>query len=270
MRWGAPSAAEEIRELSARLREAEDPFTAARLAELLHDQGRLVEARSVCDQAIARYPDYARIRAIRAQVAAAEGDLERAEVELRMVLRSEPQNRACRVELGRLLLERGAAAEARQHLEYALFLGPGDTTARELMARAHLPPPSAPRPAASSALAAPVGPLEQALDLLAKTPGVVSVLLVDRSGLLVDSRSAMSDDPDAASAMAHETWNLAKTHMVRMRLGTLHLASVFGGRRAFVLAPCHGGLLAVAAEPSARLGLINRQVETARNLLVHA
>ncbi len=273
MRWGVPSAAEEIRDLTLRLRQDDDPFTAARLAELLHKQGRLVEARSLCEQAIARYPDYARIRAVRAQVALSEGDVERAEAELRMVLRSEPHNRVSRVALGRLLLERGAVAEARQHLEHALFLSPGDAAARELLARAHQPAvpeaptsgPVGPRPVPASGSA-----LDQALDLVAQTPGVMVVVVVDRSGLLIESRGGADMGLDAASAVAHETWNLAKTHMVRMRLGTLHLASVFGGQRTFVLAPCNPGVLAVAAEPSAKLGLVNRRVEAARNLLVNA
>ena len=155
MRWGPPSAAEEIRTLSARLRQAEDPFTFARLAELLHNQGRLVEARSLCEQALARYPDYVRVRLTMAQVAESEGDLERAEAELRMVLRGEPHNRVCRVGLGRLLLARGALAEAAQHLEHALFLSPGDAAARELLARTRAQAKSAP-PKASHADAAPV------------------------------------------------------------------------------------------------------------------
>jgi tetratricopeptide (TPR) repeat protein len=272
MRWGTPSQAEEVRELSARLRQAEDPFTFARLAELLHNQGRLLEARSLCEQAVARYPEYARIRGVMAQIAESEGDLERAEAELRMVLRSEPHNRVARVALGRLLLQRGAVAEAKEHLEYALFLSPGDAAARGLLVRAHAP--EAAQSGAGKAAAmrpAPVGsPLEQALDLVAQSQGVMAVLLVDRSGLLIDLRGAASADMDAASAVAHETWNLASSYMVRMRLGMLRLASIFTPERTFVLAPCNPGLLAVAAEPSAKLGLINRRVEAARNLLVNA
>jgi predicted regulator of Ras-like GTPase activity (Roadblock/LC7/MglB family) len=118
--------------------------------------------------------------------------------------------------------------------------------------------------------AAPVSALDQALDLLAQTPGVDSVLLVDRAGLLIDGRGIRGDRADAVSATAYETWNLAKGHMVRMRLGTLHLASLFTGQRVFVLAPCNPGVLAIAAEPAVKMGLINRRVETARNLLVSA
>jgi len=271
MRWGAPSAAEEIRNLSARLRQAEDPFTFARLAELLHSQGRLVEARSLCEQALARYPDYIRVRLTMAQIAESEGDTDRAEAELRMVLRSEPHNRVCRVGLGRLLLNRGALAEAAEHLEHALFLSPGDTAARELLARVR---GLATSPAASPATGAPASeassPLEQALDLVAETHGVTGVVLVDRSGLLIDLRGAANLDADAASAMVHETWNAARNYVVRMRLGMLRVSSIFASERILVLAPCNPGLLAVAAEPTAKLGLISRRVETARNLLVNA
>jgi len=190
MRRASPSPAEEVRDLSVRLRHAEDPFTFARLAELLHQQGRLVEARSLCEQALARYPGYVRAHAVMAQVAESEGDLERAEAELRMVLRGEPQNRVCRVALGRLLVDRGALAEAKQHLEYALFLSPGDTVARGLLAQASVPP-AAPRGGSMTVAARPAAsagsPLEQALGLVAEAEGVVGVLLVDQSGLLIDS-----------------------------------------------------------------------------------
>ena len=273
MRWGAPSPVEEIRDLSARLRQAEDPFTFARLAELLHSQGRLLEARSLCEQAIARYPDYVRVRLTMAQIAGSEGDLERAEAELRMVLRGEPHNRVCRVGLGRLLLNRGAVAEATQHLEHALFLSPADAAARELLARgraqAASPPPKPIRADAAPAAVEAVSPLERALDLVADTHGVTAVLLVDRSGLLIDLRGAAGIDGDVASATAHETWTVARNYVVRMRLGMLRASNIFASERILVLAPCNPGLLAVAAEPSAKLGLINRRVDTARNLLVN-
>ncbi|MBM3474040.1 MAG: tetratricopeptide repeat protein, partial [Armatimonadetes bacterium] len=256
------------------LRQAEDPFTFARLAELLHSQGRLVEARSLCEQALARYPDYVRVRLTMAQIAEGEGDLERAEAELRMVLRAEPHNRVCRVGLGRLLLSRGALAEAMQHLEHALFLSPGDAGARDLLARARAQAVSVPakpaRAGAAPAAAEAGSPLEQALDLVAETHGVTGVLLVDRSGLLIDQRGAAGIDADVASATLHETWNAAQNYVVRMRLGMLRVSSIFASERVLVLAPCNPGLLAVAAEPSAKLGLINRRVETARNLLVNA
>lgn len=274
MRWRAPSPAEEIRQLSLKLRESEDPFTFARLAELLFGQGRLVEARSLCEQAIARYPTYVRARAVMAQIAEREGNLERAETELRMVLHGEPQNLVCRIALARLLLDRGAPAEAKQHLEYALFLSPGDAAARALLAQTRGPGVESPREVSGLAQlhgvqATPASAMDHALDLVANTAGVISVLLIDDSGLLIDSRGQDSCDPDVASAVVYETWNVAKSHMVRMRLGTLTLASIHAFERLFAFAPCSPGLLAVAAEPHARLGLINRRLEAARNLLVN-
>jgi len=69
--------------------------------------------------------------------------------------------------------------------------------------------------------------------------------------------------------MAHQTWNLARNYMVRMGLGMPRLATISGSQRTFVLAPCNPGLLAVATQPSARLGLISMKAEAARNLLVN-
>ncbi|MGQ9730677.1 MAG: tetratricopeptide repeat protein [Candidatus Zipacnadales bacterium] len=274
MLWGRPSAAEEIRQLSARLRQVEDPFTYARLAELLCNEGRYTEARSLCEQAIARYPHYTRVRVLMAQVAEAEGNWRRAETELRMVLRAEPHNRVGRVALGRILLERGAIAEAKEHLEYALFLSPGDTTTRELLARAStaqvIPSsttPTSQRGAFSAGL--PASPIEQALNMLAHTEGVQAVLLVDHSGLLIDMRDAETSDTGAVSAVVQHMWTLARTNMARLRLGTLRMATISGAARSFVLAPCTPGLLAIATEPLAKAGLINMRVEAARNLLAN-
>jgi predicted regulator of Ras-like GTPase activity (Roadblock/LC7/MglB family) len=52
-----------------------------------------------------------------------------------------------------------------------------------------------------------------------------------------------------------------------MEQGTLRQATIHGSRAVFVLAPTGPGLLAVATAPSARLGLVNLQIETARNML---
>lgn len=259
-----------IRQLSAELQRSEDPFTFARLAELLLNQGRLLEARSVCEQCIARYPDYTTARVVFAQICEAQGDVEGQEAELRAVIGAEPHNRVCRVSLGRLLLQRGAIAEAREHLEHALFLAPGDATARSLMAQASgqegtpFPPPKAQPPEPQER---PSAPIQQALDLLIETEGVQGAVWVDGRGLAIGSRGQVQAFEEQLSANAHETWQLAKTYMVRMDLGALQHATLLGTRATFILAPAKPGLLVVATEPKARLGLVNMQIESARNLL---
>ncbi len=259
-----------IRQLSAELQRTEDPFTFARLAELLLNQGRLLEARSVCEQCIARYPDYTTARVVFAQVCEAQGDVERQEAELRAVIAAEPHNRVCRVALGRLLVQRGAVAEAREHLEHALFLAPGDATARNLLAQAcgQEPVPfAAPQVAPAEPRERPVAPLQRALDLLIETEAVEGAIWVDGSGLAIGSRGQVEAIEDQLSANAHETWQLAKTYVVRMDLGALQHATLLGERATFIVAPAKPGLLVVATQPKARLGLINMQIEAARNLL---
>ena len=69
------------------------------------------------------------------------------------------------------------------------------------------------------------------------------------------------------SARANETWQLAKRCMVKLELGALQHATVLSERATFILAPAKPGLLVVATKPRARLGLVNMQIEAARNLL---
>jgi len=259
-----------MRELTAELRRSEDPLTFARLADLLREQGRLVEARSMCEQCIARYPTYAPVRLALARVCEVEGDLNRAEAELRVATGIEPHNRTSRAALGRLLLQRGATAEARQHLEHALFLAPGDAAARALLAQASRQDTLAPQaqpPGTETPRLGCVDAVEQVLAHLGTTDGVQAVVLVDHSGLLIGSRGSVGAPDDVISALANETWQLARTYMVRMEQGTLRQATIHGSRAVFVLAPTGPGLLAVATAPSARLGLVNLQIETARNML---
>jgi len=224
----------------------------------------------MCEQCIARYPTYATVRIALAQVCEAEGDLDHAEAELRVVVGAEPHNRTSRVALGRLLLQRGAIAEARLHLEHAVFLSPGDATARALLARAcgqETPAAQAQSPGTETPRLGSADAVEQVLAHLGATEGVQAVVLVDHSGLLIGSRGSVGAPDDVVSALANETWQLARSYMVRMDQGTLRQATIQGSRAVFILAPTGPGLLAVAAAPSARLGLVNLQIETARNML---
>ncbi len=259
-----------IRELTADLRRSGDPVTYARLADLLREQGRLLEARSMCEQCLARYPQYATIRVALARVAEAEGDLDQAEAELRAVAVAEPHNRPVRVALGRLLLQRGATADAKRHLQHALFLSPGDAAARALLARASGQETTSGEdrgiavedPPSDTATA--VG---RALDQLDRAEGVEAVVLLDGHGLLIASRGDPGGAAEAVAALAHETWQLARPYMVQMHLGALRQATIIGAHRLFIIAPGGPGLLAVAAKPEARLGLVNLQLEAARNVL---
>ncbi|HJN16659.1 MAG TPA: tetratricopeptide repeat protein [Armatimonadota bacterium] len=270
------SEGDEIRRLTLELREAADPVAFARLAELLCNQGRLVEARSVCEQGIARYPTYTPVRATMAHVCRSEGNLDQAEAELKLVVAAEPQNRVGRVALASLLLERGRSSDAKEHLEYALFLAPGDQDARELLAQAS--GRDAPEPAPPQALVIapevavkPVRRTESAVDramsLVGGTDGVRAVVLVDTSGFPIGTAGEAGESADALAVVIHETWQFASTYVVRMQLGSLQLATVFGTHHSFVLAPCGPGLLAVAATREARLGLVNLQIDEAKDLL---
>lgn len=269
------SEGDDIRRLSAELRESPEPVTFARLAELLHDQGRLVEARSMCGQCIARHPAYMPVRTIMARICEAEGDVERAEKELALVVGAQPHNRVARVALAELLLRRDSVAKAKEHLEYALFLAPGDQEARRMLAQASgrdaarsaeiEAPTAAPQPGPTSRAASTV---DRALGQVSDTEGVRAAVLVDHNGLPIGAAGAHGESPDALAVVLHEAWQLAHTYVVRMELGTLRIATVFGEKHTFVVAPCGPGLLAAAMTHKARLGLVHLQMEAARNLLV--
>ncbi len=106
------------------------------LAIVLRDLERLAPARQAIDRVIALDPRMAAAWAVRGSIAAAEGNLAEAEADLRKASEAGAALPWAELLLGRILTDRGALEEGREHLLAVVDLAPESTAAaraRELL-----------------------------------------------------------------------------------------------------------------------------------------
>jgi len=297
MPGGPETNLDRIRAYSQKIRRNPEAIDYALLADALRAEGLTSDARLVCEQGLALFPHYVTTRVVLAQICEDDGNFERAEQELRAAVAHEPQNLVTRAHLGRVLIRRGNMEEAIEHLEYVLFLRPGDQQARRLlsMARGQRPTdweeerpaaaapapaatPAGPQPAAPAA-AVPAGPAasgpprptpEQvalAISLFQETEGVDGAMLLDTQGLVTASTMGPSTAEDAFAALVHETWQKASRYVEGLNLGRLRRGTIDGPEGRMILAESGVGTIALCTRLDARLGLVQLQFDRANAVL---
>jgi tetratricopeptide (TPR) repeat protein len=122
-----------IRRYEERLARDPTSLAFAPLADAYRKAGRTREAIGLCRQGLERFPHYSTGRLMLARALWAEGDGEGAQAELRALLAKSPRDS----EAHRLVAEIHLRAErweaAREHLEQAAALDPGDRESRALL-----------------------------------------------------------------------------------------------------------------------------------------
>lgn len=114
---------------------ARDPSSLAfaQLADLYRKAGRTQEAIGLCQQGLARYPQYTTARLILAKAWLAENRLDDAVGEMRTILEASPKDVQCLRLAAEVERRRGNVDAAADHLEWVVKLDPGDREARALL-----------------------------------------------------------------------------------------------------------------------------------------
>lgn len=112
----------------------DDPLTHYNLGLLMAVTGRLDDAVSEYERALARDPMFSDARSNLAAALVRQGQVARAARELRRVIEHDPDNAQARTNLGLTLIQQGATREATVHLEEALRLDPRLTPAADALA----------------------------------------------------------------------------------------------------------------------------------------
>ena len=103
-------------------------------AEILAQRGQPESALELLEEALARYPDVSNLLYTRSLVAEKQGDLPRAEADLRKIIELEPDNASALNALGYILTNHSQRyAEATRLIEQALELSPNDPTVLDSM-----------------------------------------------------------------------------------------------------------------------------------------
>ena len=103
------------------------------LGELLARSGRIQDAIQQFEFALTVHPHHEALRNNLATACFIEGDLPRAEVHYREALRVQPNYFNARFNLGRVLASQGRKVQAKQELDRALVLQPGNAEVLEAL-----------------------------------------------------------------------------------------------------------------------------------------
>jgi len=114
---------------------ARDPSSLAfaQLADLYRKAGRTQDAIGLCQQGLARYPQYTTARLILAKSWLAENRLDEAVGEMRTILEASPKDVQCLRLAAEVERRRGNVDAAADQLERVVKLDPGDREARALL-----------------------------------------------------------------------------------------------------------------------------------------
>jgi len=124
-----------VRLMEALVSESSDPFTLARMGELLAADGRFAQGAEACADALAANPDLVPARFTLAEAAAAQGDFGRSAGAYRGLLEWHPENIKARVGLARVLSWSQRYADAVAEYDRILGLDPRNPLARRERAR---------------------------------------------------------------------------------------------------------------------------------------
>ena len=123
-----------IEDLRRRVQKDPASIAFAQLAEELRRAHRLPEAVEVCRAGLALHPSYLSARVTLGRTLVELNELEHAEEELNIVLRSAPENLAAMRGLGEIYLRRGQEVEALAQFRAALAIARNDPDLAETVA----------------------------------------------------------------------------------------------------------------------------------------
>jgi predicted regulator of Ras-like GTPase activity (Roadblock/LC7/MglB family) len=109
--------------------------------------------------------------------------------------------------------------------------------------------------------------MEQILEELNKTPGIMGSFVVDSDGIIVASDVSTAADAEKASALVSALINAAEKSLGRLGGGSLSTAFFEMGEWKIFLQATDVGHLVALAEPDANLGLLRLELRHAAQRL---
>ncbi|HEY8485039.1 MAG TPA: tetratricopeptide repeat protein [Longimicrobiales bacterium] len=205
---------------------ARDPDSLAflPLAQAYRRQGKREAALRLCLRGLERHPAHVEAHALLARLYLEEGDREKACDEWAIVLRLDPENFEAHRGLGFAYLERGQYGAARDHLERAAAVRPGDPAVREALAFLEELQPSSngqreatERPEPPAAATPGVHDPRRVFEPLMADASFLGALVLDEQGLVLVGTLAPDQDVDALGATlggaVHDEATRTATHL---------------------------------------------------------
>jgi len=243
----------------------------ARLADRLRQDGSLGEATWICSRGLKVNPQYATGHTILAEILKEEGLKQRAKEEFGTALQLEPSNTRARLGLAQLLISDGEPQSAMEHTDILLFWEPYNTVAQKIHKEALRlldtkeadALTKAPVKAAVTALpedtqAAPPGLVPgremELVDHITDCNNTSGAMIIDKEGLIVASKLALSCVDDAAAAQLAGMCKTSSHYLQLLGLGHLNGCLIEGENHAMRIMRYTDYVLTVSFQPEAKLG----------------
>lgn len=199
------------RQVRRMLRREPDSLRFAEFADYLRRQGRVAEARALCERGLARHPGYATGQVVMGEILRDQEDPAKAEEMWLEALRLDPLHPRAHLRLAELYLRRGDVERAVAAIETVLLVSPGLPEAQALAESAQGEVARAARPEAPGAAQRPARPawltaerFEELVGVVENCSAVQSVALVNAGGLALAGGVAACADPAGAAAAVAE------------------------------------------------------------------
>jgi predicted regulator of Ras-like GTPase activity (Roadblock/LC7/MglB family) len=252
----------------------------AALSEAYRKKGDVDKAFRVCQTGLKIHPDYGSAHMVMAKINLDKGLFDWAEMEVIKVIELEGQSHAADLLMAEILIGKGEYAKATKILDNLQKAGVNIQQVRELLIAAKRQPlerepiiekaepvrpapvdkdtnnpPETSQPAEPEAAPATIN-IKELLDAISEIPGVDGTLLINKEGLVADSRWDNSEQADVYGALACEVVATIKAQMDVSHFGDYENILVEAESSIINILPLKDNLLFIKANMQINLGTL--------------
>jgi predicted regulator of Ras-like GTPase activity (Roadblock/LC7/MglB family) len=282
----------EIKRLKDNISKFPNPTTYAKLAKILLGVGDITECKKVCEESLRNFPKYSGTHYILALIERQEDNQKNVIRELKLAIKIDSNNYQATMMLAEELAKEGRIDEAVHYLEGIFKFAPDDqkTTAFIKKLQSQKDPPTArtaksqkisadtaeidiPQVQAetmqkagkkisiSSTISTNVNVFKKAFDELAFLEGVRCCILLDTSGLLIESSVTDKDTEESNAALAASITSCTEDMTNMLNLGDFEEGAIENDEGTIFIHRLDNMILSIFTDPTAKTGLLHRAVE---------
>jgi predicted regulator of Ras-like GTPase activity (Roadblock/LC7/MglB family) len=237
----------------------------AALSEAYRKKGNLEKAKQICSQGLSIHPNYGSAHLVMAKIDLDQRLYQEAEEELILAVQTDGMTRTTELLLSQILIQKGQVKEAEAILERLSNVDPDNPAVikllKEIGKEAKLVRPKK-REKDERILISPKRKPEekilasQALDELWNLPGVTGIWVVDREGLVLESRSEEKEEKDIYGANAIQIFEMASRELPKIEFGQLFETLIEGKNFNLWIMKLPKHFLVLKCEKEANIGLL--------------
>jgi predicted regulator of Ras-like GTPase activity (Roadblock/LC7/MglB family) len=237
----------------------------AALSEAYRKKGNLEKAKQICSQGLSIHPNYGSAHLVMAKIDLDQKSYQEAEEELMLAVQTDGMTRTTELLLSQILILKGQVKEAEAILERLSNVDPDNPAVIKLLKEIGKEAKSVrpkKREKDERILISPRRKPEekilasQALDELWNLPGVTGIWVVDREGLVLESRSEEKEEKDIYGTNAIQIFEMASRELPKIEFGQLFETLIEGKNFNLWIMKLPKHFLVLKCEKEANIGLL--------------